>query len=236
MAQALSFLDEAPGTRGRLAGRRPGQPRPADARPSGARGVARAASPHGHPQGRALAGDPAPPPSSASSTLSRSLGEVVVVDCGFSLEDDEELSYDTMAPRRNARDAHHPRPGRRGRRRRRVRPGGAAAPGPRAAGARHRPDAAAHGRREPGPPRSRRRQPGATGVRGAVRASPGSPRCSSSRTTPPRSTRRCSQGRALVECAPGIAGAPAVRSLAEKVAGAPAGRGRRRRRGLRVSR
>jgi Flp pilus assembly CpaE family ATPase len=35
-------------------------------------------------------------------TLCRSLGEVVVVDCGFSLEDDEELSYDTMAPRRNA--------------------------------------------------------------------------------------------------------------------------------------
>lgn len=28
--------------------------------------------------------------------------EVVVVDCGFSLEADEELSYDTLAPRRNA--------------------------------------------------------------------------------------------------------------------------------------
>ena len=26
---------------------------------------------------------------------------MVVVDCGFSLEDDEELSYDTLAPRRN---------------------------------------------------------------------------------------------------------------------------------------
>jgi len=34
--------------------------------------------------------------------LSRSLAEVVVVDCGFNLEDDEELSYDTVAPRRNA--------------------------------------------------------------------------------------------------------------------------------------
>lgn len=34
--------------------------------------------------------------------LCRSLGEVVVVDCGFSLEDDAELSYDTQAPRRNA--------------------------------------------------------------------------------------------------------------------------------------
>jgi MinD-like ATPase involved in chromosome partitioning or flagellar assembly len=31
----------------------------------------------------------------------RSLAEVVVVDCGFNLEDDEELSYDTTAPRRN---------------------------------------------------------------------------------------------------------------------------------------
>ena len=33
--------------------------------------------------------------------LSRSLVAVVVVDCGFCLEDDEELSYDTSAPRRN---------------------------------------------------------------------------------------------------------------------------------------
>lgn len=33
--------------------------------------------------------------------LSRSLVPVVVVDCGFCLENDEELSYDTAAPRRN---------------------------------------------------------------------------------------------------------------------------------------
>lgn len=33
--------------------------------------------------------------------LSRTLVQVVVVDCGFCLEDDEELSYDTVAPRRN---------------------------------------------------------------------------------------------------------------------------------------
>jgi MinD-like ATPase involved in chromosome partitioning or flagellar assembly len=33
--------------------------------------------------------------------VSRRLVEVVVVDCGFCLEDDEELSYDTLAPRRN---------------------------------------------------------------------------------------------------------------------------------------
>lgn len=34
--------------------------------------------------------------------LGRSLVEVVVLDCGFGIEDDEELSYDTLAPRRNA--------------------------------------------------------------------------------------------------------------------------------------
>ncbi|MCU1600651.1 MAG: ATPase involved in chromosome partitioning, partial [Frankiales bacterium] len=34
-------------------------------------------------------------------TLARSIAAVTVVDCGFSLEQDEELAYDTMAPRRN---------------------------------------------------------------------------------------------------------------------------------------
>lgn len=34
--------------------------------------------------------------------LARSLAAVVVLDCGFNIEDDEELSYDTLAPRRNA--------------------------------------------------------------------------------------------------------------------------------------
>ena len=32
----------------------------------------------------------------------RRIADIVVVDCGFSLEADEELSFDTMAPRRNA--------------------------------------------------------------------------------------------------------------------------------------
>ncbi|MBF4993672.1 P-loop NTPase [Arthrobacter gandavensis] len=32
----------------------------------------------------------------------RSIADITVVDCGFSLEADEELSFDTMAPRRNA--------------------------------------------------------------------------------------------------------------------------------------
>ncbi len=35
-------------------------------------------------------------------TLARQLTQFVVVDCGFAIEDDEELSYDTLAPRRNA--------------------------------------------------------------------------------------------------------------------------------------
>lgn len=35
-------------------------------------------------------------------TLTRRLARFTVIDCGFSLEDDEELSYDTLAPRRNA--------------------------------------------------------------------------------------------------------------------------------------
>jgi MinD-like ATPase involved in chromosome partitioning or flagellar assembly len=34
-------------------------------------------------------------------SLATSLAAVTVVDCGFSLEQDEELSYDTVAPRRN---------------------------------------------------------------------------------------------------------------------------------------
>ncbi len=33
--------------------------------------------------------------------LCRGLAEVTVVDCGFALEQDEELAYDTLAPRRN---------------------------------------------------------------------------------------------------------------------------------------
>ncbi|MBW3086802.1 hypothetical protein KEM60_03031 [Austwickia sp. TVS 96-490-7B] len=34
--------------------------------------------------------------------LSRQIADLVVLDCGFSVEDDEELSYDTTAPQRNA--------------------------------------------------------------------------------------------------------------------------------------
>ncbi len=43
-----------------------------------------------------------PAPIERVLALARLLAAVVVVDCGFCLEDDEELSYDTVAPRRNA--------------------------------------------------------------------------------------------------------------------------------------
>ena len=46
-------------------------------------------------------------------TVARQLAEFVVVDCGFSIEDDEELSYDTLAPTPQRRHAHGPRAGRR---------------------------------------------------------------------------------------------------------------------------
>jgi MinD-like ATPase involved in chromosome partitioning or flagellar assembly len=35
-------------------------------------------------------------------STARQLAQVTVIDCGFCLEDDEDLSYDTQAPRRNA--------------------------------------------------------------------------------------------------------------------------------------
>lgn len=35
-------------------------------------------------------------------SMARDMAELVIVDCGFALENDEELSYDTVAPRRNA--------------------------------------------------------------------------------------------------------------------------------------
>ena len=38
---------------------------------------------------------------SAVYTVARELAELTVIDCGFGLEQDEELSYDTAAPRRN---------------------------------------------------------------------------------------------------------------------------------------
>ena len=53
-----------------------------------------------HPAGRALARAAA---ERAASVLAaaRGLADFVVVDCGFCLESDEELSFDSLAPRRN---------------------------------------------------------------------------------------------------------------------------------------
>ncbi len=100
VAQTLGLLDEAPGIAAAC--------RAAD------QGTARPARPLAHrarvvPGLRVLTGLPKAerwPEVRAAALervleLSRSLVQVVVVDCGFCLEDDEELSYDTVAPRRN---------------------------------------------------------------------------------------------------------------------------------------
>lgn len=101
VAQALSFLDEAPGVAAAT--------RAADQGTLDLPTLARLA-PVASPGLRVLTGIPKadrwpeirPAALDRVLTVCRSLGQVVVVDCGFSLEDDEELSYDTMAPRRNA--------------------------------------------------------------------------------------------------------------------------------------
>ena len=101
VAQTLSLLDEAPG----LAAA-------ARAAEHGTLDVAALArlAPEVTPRLRVLTGLPTAerwPEIGAASlervlTLARQVAAVTVVDCGFSLEDDEELSYDTLAPRRNA--------------------------------------------------------------------------------------------------------------------------------------
>ncbi|MGZ4742204.1 MAG: AAA family ATPase [Oryzihumus sp.] len=101
VAQTLSLLDEAPG----LAAA-------ARAAEHGTLDVAALArlAPEVTPGLRVLTGLPTAerwPEIGAASlervlTLARQVAAVTVVDCGFSLEDDEELSYDTLAPRRNA--------------------------------------------------------------------------------------------------------------------------------------
>jgi Flp pilus assembly CpaE family ATPase len=101
VAQVLSLLDEAPGIAAACR-----------AAEQGGLDVASLArlSPTVMPQLRVLTGVPKPERWTevrAGSVervleLSRRLAEVVVLDCGFCIEDDEELSYDTLAPRRNA--------------------------------------------------------------------------------------------------------------------------------------
>ena len=101
LAQALGLLDEAPGMAAAA--------RAADQGGLDVVGLARLA-PEVGPGLRVLTGIPRADRWTelrAASvahvlTLARQLAQFLVVDCGFSIEDDEELSYDTLAPRRNA--------------------------------------------------------------------------------------------------------------------------------------
>jgi len=101
IAQALSLLDEAPGLAAAT--------RSADQGSLDLAALARLA-PEVSPGLRVLTGIPKAerwPELRAAAlehvlTLTRRLAQFTVIDCGFSLEDDEELSYDTLAPRRNA--------------------------------------------------------------------------------------------------------------------------------------
>ena len=101
IAQSLALLDEAPGMAAAA--------RAADHGSLDLPSLARVA-PEAAPRLRVLTGIPRPdrwPELRAAAvenvlTVARQLAEFVVVDCGFSIEDDEELSYDTLAPRRNA--------------------------------------------------------------------------------------------------------------------------------------
>lgn len=100
IAPMLALLDEAPGV--------------AAACRSAERGkldvaALSALAPEVTPRLRVLTGLPRPDrwpelraaPVERVLDVARLLAEVVIVDCGFSLEDDTELSYDTLAPRRN---------------------------------------------------------------------------------------------------------------------------------------
>jgi len=101
IAQSLALLDEAPGMAAAA--------RAADQGSLDLPGLARVA-PEVCPRLRVLTGIPRAdrwPELRAAAvehvlTVARQLAEFVVVDCGFAIEDDEELSYDTLAPRRNA--------------------------------------------------------------------------------------------------------------------------------------
>lgn len=100
IAQSLAMLDEAPGVAAAS--------RSAEAGTLDVLALARLA-PEVIARLRVLTGLPRPdrwPELRAAALeriieLARQVAEVVVIDCGFCLEDDEELSYDTAAPRRN---------------------------------------------------------------------------------------------------------------------------------------
>jgi MinD-like ATPase involved in chromosome partitioning or flagellar assembly len=234
VAQALSFLDEAPGIAAATRAADQGTldlPTLARLAPVATAGL------------RVLTGIPKaerwpeirPAALERVLSVSRSMGQVVVVDCGFSLEDDEELSYDTMAPRRNGATlttlalADEV-----------VVVGGCDPVGL---------QRLVRGLQELGTVQAPRPTVCVNRVRsGAVGANP-EQRVSGALARfagvadvlfvpddPASLDTALLEGRALVECAPGSPVRAAVRRVAETVAGAPVGRGRRRRRGLRVSR
>jgi Flp pilus assembly CpaE family ATPase len=101
VAQLLGLLDEAPGVAAAA--------RSADQGSLDLAGLARVA-PEVSPGLRVLTGIPRPgrwselraPSVAHVLSTARGLARFVVMDCGFAIEDDEELSYDTLAPRRNA--------------------------------------------------------------------------------------------------------------------------------------
>jgi MinD-like ATPase involved in chromosome partitioning or flagellar assembly len=101
VAQALGLLDEAPGVAAAA--------RAADQGGLDLAALARMAPEVSHGL-RVLTGIPRPgrwtelraPSVAHVLATTRGLARFVVVDCGFAIEDDEELSYDTLAPRRNA--------------------------------------------------------------------------------------------------------------------------------------
>jgi MinD-like ATPase involved in chromosome partitioning or flagellar assembly len=234
VAQALSFLDEAPGlaaaTRAADQGALdlPTLARLAPVATSGLRVLTGIPKAERWPEIR-------PPALERVLTLCRSLGQVVVVDCGFSLEDDEELSYDTMAPRRNAATltslalADEL-----------VVVGGCDPVGL---------QRLVRGLQELGTvptPRPtvvvNRVRSGAVGPNPEQRVAEALSRFAGVNDVlfvpddPAGLDTALLQGRALAECAPQSPVRAAVRSIAEKVAGAPVATGRRRRRGRRVSR
>jgi Flp pilus assembly CpaE family ATPase len=100
-AQALGLLDEAPGVAAAA--------RAADHGTLDVTALARLA-PEVTPGLRVLTGLPSPdrwtelraPSVTQVLRVARRLVDFVVVDCGFSVEADEALSYDTLAPQRNA--------------------------------------------------------------------------------------------------------------------------------------
>ena len=101
VAQSLGLLDEAPGVAAAA--------RAADQGALDLAALARIA-PEVVPGLRVLTGIPRAqrwtelraPSVAHILTLARQLSQFVVIDCGFAIEEDEELAYDTLAPRRNA--------------------------------------------------------------------------------------------------------------------------------------